>query len=106
MDRRQQGGDTVDAVILCKDGDDDAPGRRAGLEQARNEGAWPMAVKDAKRVLDELTAGDHERAEHDLVATSLAALRERGEGNGLADYLDEVTTRLAPLLGARSGDAP
>ena len=57
------------------------------------------ASRSPKRVLRALTSGDPDRERQCWAATPLARLRERGTGNGLALYLEEVRTRLAPLIG-------
>ena len=57
------------------------------------------AKRSPKRVLHVLTAGDLDRQRHCWQQTSLATLRERGTENGLTAYLDEVRTKLAPLIG-------
>ncbi len=58
--------------------------------------------RSAKRVLDELTAGDRERQADCWTKTDLEVLIARGQKTGLADYLREVRDRLAPLFGASS----
>lgn len=55
------------------------------------------AKRNAKRVFSALTRGDAQRAEACL-ETDLAKLETRGRGNGLAEYFEEVRSRLAPLL--------
>ena len=52
-----------------------------------------------KRVLRILSGGDPERERRCWTTTPLPTLRERGTDNGLAAYLTEVQSRLAPLLG-------
>lgn len=59
----------------------------------------PHATRSAKRALNSLTGGDVERERECWSKTSLHQLRQRGADNGLADYLNEVETRLAALLG-------
>lgn len=54
--------------------------------------------RDMKLLVARLTQGDHNRARQCLEATPLSLLRSRGQQTGLADYLDEVATRLLPLL--------
>lgn len=56
------------------------------------------AKKSAKRVLAALCGNDAEKAEHGLDCTPLDTLRERGQRNGLSDYMSEVETRLLPLF--------
>jgi hypothetical protein len=58
-----------------------------------------QAARSPKRVLRQLSGDDRNR-ERDCWATAqLSVLRERGDGNGLAVYLDEVRDRLARLIG-------
>ena len=57
------------------------------------------ATRSPKRVLATLILDDPTREHHCWRTTPLATLRERGAENGLATYLDEVRTRLAPLIG-------
>jgi len=57
------------------------------------------APNSPKRVLRQLSGGNSDRERHCWHVTSLDLLRERGTENGLAAYLDEVRTRLAPLIG-------
>jgi hypothetical protein len=54
--------------------------------------------RSAKRVLSKLCGDDHERELRCLTALSIPELRKRGENNGLAHFLDELTTRLVPLF--------
>ncbi|WP_164017862.1 hypothetical protein [Pyxidicoccus trucidator] len=56
------------------------------------------AKKDIKRALDELTQEDWERERQCLEETPLAVLEQRGQKNGLAEFLKEVRERLVPLL--------
>lgn len=98
-------------VISGFDPLDGAESSRADVER-HNLGFHPMhrsheltackndqAKRSPKRVLRELTAGDADRERHCWRQTPLATLRERGTENGLAAYLDEVRTKLAPLIG-------
>lgn len=57
------------------------------------------APRSPKRVLQVLTGGHYDRERRCWNATPLAVLRERGTENGLVAFLDEVRTRLAPLIG-------
>jgi hypothetical protein len=57
------------------------------------------APRSPKRVLRALAGGDPDRERQCWAATPLARLRERGTENGLALYLEEVRTRLTPLIG-------
>ena len=142
----------IDAIVLTRD-QDKYPDRRAGLDQARNEGhsipivvgvaivereAWILcglhseheaetakiatararlgfdpclrsheltafgddsAKRSAKRALHELTAGDPDRERRCWFDTPLPTLRDRGQDNGLAEFLDDVQLRLTPLFG-------
>jgi hypothetical protein len=56
--------------------------------------------KDAKAVLDRLCAADHDRRQRCLEAP-IAVLHERGRACGLHDFLDEVRTKLVPVLQPR-----
>lgn len=62
----------------------------AGIDPAKNS---------AKRALALLTNNDRDREAECWRTTPLNTLRERGTGNGLRDYLDEVKDRLVPLVG-------
>ncbi len=53
----------------------------------------------AKRVLRRLSNEDWNREQSCWMETPLETLRERGENNGLKQYLNEVQTILAPILG-------
>ncbi len=57
------------------------------------------AQRSPKRVLRQLSGGNHDRERTCWQVTRLDVLRDRGKENGLAAYLDEVRTRLAPLIG-------
>lgn len=65
--------------------------------------AKPQALRNAKRVLGRLTTGNEERERRCWVTSDLETLRERGQGTGLADYLDEVRERLVPMLTGHAG---
>jgi hypothetical protein len=58
-------------------------------------------IRSAKRVLDELTVGVWDRQADCWASTDLRILVTRGRSTGLADYLDEVRDRLAPLFRKR-----
>ncbi len=58
-----------------------------------------IAPRSPKRVLQALTANDRDREYRCWRETTLETLRERGDKNGLADFLGEVRQRLAILLG-------
>lgn len=53
--------------------------------------------KDAKRTLDELNAGGRD-ADERLQDAPLTRLRERGQRCGLTRFIEQVETRLGPLL--------
>lgn len=55
--------------------------------------------RSPKLALRELTAGDLDRERRCWVNVALPTLRERGVGNGLAAYLDDVRDRLVGLFG-------
>ncbi len=71
------------------------PNERSHELTAKND----TAPRSPKRVLRVLTGGDFDRERRCWNSTSLAQLRERSTENGLVQYLDEVRTRLAPLIG-------
>ncbi|HEV3383421.1 MAG TPA: hypothetical protein VG097_01330 [Gemmata sp.] len=54
--------------------------------------------RSAKRVLAKLCGNNTEREQRCLTALSITELKKRGENNGLAPFLDELTTRLVPLF--------
>ncbi len=54
--------------------------------------------RSAKRVLTSLTGGNRERERKCWLGTPLAVFDERGKENGLADFVREVRTLLAPLI--------
>ena len=56
------------------------------------------APRSPKRVLQVLSGGDRDHEHRCWMEIPLEVLRERGRENGLAAYLDEVRTRLAPLI--------
>ncbi|WP_437806197.1 hypothetical protein [Sorangium sp. So ce1078] len=139
-----------EAVVLVRDSDGKETERRQGLEQARQDCAWPFEVllgvahpmrecwvlagfvaegkreeaslaalrqelgfdptarsheldassktakKSPKRVLDHLTGGEGEA--RCWTEPDLGHLRQRGKGNGLAAFLDEVEARLVPIF--------
>lgn len=59
--------------------------------------------RSPKRVLRVLSDGEHHRQRHCWQETSLNVLRERGGQNGLVSFLDDVRSKLAPLIGHVSG---
>lgn len=58
----------------------------------------PGSKRDAKRVFDLLNAGDNTRVERCWEEATWEVLRTRGEGTGLTQFLDEVRTRLVPMV--------
>lgn len=54
--------------------------------------------KSAKGVLHGLIRGDHDREATCWRTTALTVLKERGRKTGLAQYLEEVESRLVPVL--------
>jgi len=54
--------------------------------------------RDMKLVVEHLTQGEYDRERQCLETAPLSVLRTLGRITGLADYLDEVETRLLPLL--------
>lgn len=61
------------------------------------------ARKSPKRVLAALAGSDRHRESDCWNSTSLDVLRERGQRNGLNDYLKEVETFLVPLISGYKG---
>jgi hypothetical protein len=67
--------------------------------QAHRLAAPDMAdLRSAKRVLAVLTGGDPEREAKCWTEATLATIRERGAGSGLAAFLDEIEQRLAASM--------
>ena len=62
-----------------------------------------QAKRSPKRVLAQMTDGEWERQRKCWKSTSLPVLQERGQANGLAEYLKEVKTKLVPLIGGYRG---
>lgn len=123
-------GPKLDAVVLVRDSDNQLE-RRLGLEQARKDRKWPFQVViglaipkreswvlvgfepqealaqarretgDLKRILQLLVGNDYDREEACWTECPLETLAERGQSNGLAEYLEEVRTRLVPLFTGR-----
>lgn len=54
--------------------------------------------RNAKQVCSRLVGGERAREQRCFEETPLARLRERGQGNGLANFLGYVEKRLIPLL--------
>ena len=59
------------------------------------------AKRSPKRVLSVLSNGSKEREQECWTQTTLETLRQRGEANGLSDYLHEIETSIVPLLTGR-----
>lgn len=74
-----------------------APNKEAHRLQDSTRGE----LRHAKRVLSALTASDPARASRCLTDSPLEALRSRGEGCGLRAFLDEIDTRVVPLVTSR-----
>jgi hypothetical protein len=99
-----------EAWVLCgfdPETDDETAqlrGLRAELGFQPNIGAHQLDAQDeqakrsAKRVLDQLTAGDRERERRCWQATPLELLRSRGEPSGLQAFLVEIEQTLLPLV--------
>ena len=75
----------------------DPCGQSERLTACKND----RAKRSPKRVLGFLTGDDLERQRECWVETPLSTLRERGQVNGLSDYLAEVETYLVPLVRAK-----
>ncbi len=60
-----------------------------------------IALRSPKRVLKVLTGDNWDRQRRCWQATPLTVLRERGQDNGLADYLEEVKVHLAQVITGR-----
>jgi hypothetical protein len=77
------------------------PIRKAHELAAREHGA----KTDIKRALGELIQdGDDDRERQCLHETELEVLEQMGKDNGLAAYLEEVRSRLAPILSGRASE--
>ena len=59
------------------------------------------AKRSPKRVLNVLCNGSKDREQECWTQTSLETLRQRGEENGLKEYLNEAKTSIVPLLTGR-----
>jgi hypothetical protein len=57
--------------------------------------------RSAKRALVALTGADREREARCWTEARLELLRQRGEGSGLSQYLDELRGRIVPLFTGR-----
>ncbi|MFN3199069.1 MAG: hypothetical protein ACE366_11780 [Bradymonadia bacterium] len=52
-------------------------------------------------MLEQLTDGDTERERACIIETPLDLLKDSGEATGLTQYLNELRTRLVPLISGR-----
>jgi hypothetical protein len=76
-------------------------------ESHRLTAGGEAAHRSPKRVLRILTNGDFTRQSECWHSASLALLVQRGQPSGLAEYLEEVRSRLVPLFtGRTSNSAP
>lgn len=73
----------------------DATSGKKGAAARQEE---PLAKKSAKRVLAVLTGNDPDRILECWKETPLETLHDRGEHNGLRDYLEEIRKILVPLF--------
>lgn len=64
-------------------------------------GKSDIALRSPKRVLKVLTADNWERQRRCWKGTALQVLWERGEDNGLVDYLEEIKVHLVPTITGR-----
>jgi hypothetical protein len=62
-----------------------------------------QATRSPKRVLKALTGNDWERQQRCWHVTPLSVLAERGQNNGLADYLGEIRAIVVPLIAGYRG---
>jgi hypothetical protein len=67
-------------------------------EAHRLDAKKEQAKRSPKRVLEALTAGDHDRKKLCWTEAPLVLLRNRGQGSGLVSFLDEATAGLVPLF--------
>ena len=68
------------------------------LHAARLRDPDDGAPRNLKRVLQILTSGDPDREQRCWTEPSLATLRDHGGETGLAEFLDELSAALLPLL--------
>lgn len=54
--------------------------------------------RNSKVIVDSLMQGTREREEACLTDTPMTSLRQYGQSNGLADFLDEVVQRVVPAI--------
>lgn len=66
--------------------------------KAKAEAEAEAEPRSVKRVLETLTRSDPDRQRRCLREATLELLEERGQHNGLADFLREVNEKLLPLL--------
>jgi len=71
--------------------------------QALTAGKDDQATRSPKRVLAVLTGDTWERQRKCWQETPLSVLAERGQHNGLSDYIDEVKDYLVPLITGYEG---
>lgn len=64
-----------------------------------------VSKRDCKRVLAALVADDRTRRER-CVDGAIELSGDRGQGNGLASFVEDVRKRIAPLLGGRGSQTP
>jgi hypothetical protein len=71
------------------------------LEAENLTAAQPQAQRNAKRVLDRLVGGNEDREEACWRSCDVEVLGQRGRLTGLADYIEEIRSRLVPLFTSR-----
>lgn len=71
--------------------------------QELTAGSDDQAKRSPKRILKSLSGGDPNREARCWRETDLSVLHDRGQENGLADYLREVNEILVPLIGGDIG---
>ncbi len=80
--------------------------KNLGFDPTRNSekltaGSDNTAKLSPKRVLTELVKGSRQREQDCWEKTPLEVLRNRGDGNGLYEYLSEIEARIVPLFTGR-----
>jgi hypothetical protein len=70
--------------------------------QQLTAGSDNQANRSPKRVLQALTNDNPDRERQCWQSTALDTLRQRGRGNGLAAYLNEIKARLVPRITGRT----
>ncbi len=73
----------------------------ARSDRLRGDARRGREKRDIKKLVERLTGGDRDREKVCWESTPLALLKERGEHSRLADYLEEVESRLVPFLSTR-----